>query len=102
MSSDTILKDADGRTYSYDNLSTQRFLEGKSPGAREVIEWMRERAVSLFRVGKDEQAIFLRSLAAEVSTIVPSKLDREAQDHETAFPITFSVPTSMHSSKTGR
>jgi len=87
MSRDTILKDKDGNRYSYDNLSTQKWLDGHRPGALAVVAWLREKAVDLFRQGKDDAAVQLRKLAEDATKEVIPKLEAQASEHLVEFPI---------------
>lgn len=87
MSKDVELKDTDGNAWSLENLSTQRWLEGQAPGAEAVIAWLNERAVTLFREGQDEAAVFLRDLVPEARREVLSRLKLAAEKHAQDFPI---------------
>lgn len=66
MSKDTILRDAEGVRYSYDNIKTQGWLDGHEPGAEVIAGIIKERAVKSFAEGRDKEAVFLRSLAEEI------------------------------------
>lgn len=86
MSRDTILKDADGGTYSLDNLATQKWLEGHYSGLDECCGWLEEKATMLFRARKREQAIEMQSLADELRRDLRPLMIRRAEEHEREFP----------------
>jgi hypothetical protein len=86
MSRDTVLKDANGVKYSYDNIGTQGFLEGHAPGAQAVIIFIKEKATKAFSEDNDKEAMLLRSLAKEIEkNIVPPML-RRASTHKIDYP----------------
>lgn len=93
MSRDTILVDADtGERFSFDNLATQKWLNGHAPGAERAVRWLAELAVERFQQGKDEEAKLLRETAAKMQNILVPQLKREAQNHEKEYP--FVLPKS--------
>ena len=87
MSSDTILRDPEGREYSLDNLSTQRWLDGHEPGLDLAAGWLREKAVGLFRQGRDEEATRLRKMADEMQAEISASLRARCADHQREYPI---------------
>lgn len=64
---DTILTDAADVRYSFDNIRMQGWLDGHAPGLSAAATWIKERAVVLFREGKDEAARDLRRLAEDMA-----------------------------------
>jgi hypothetical protein len=87
MSRDTILTDDAGVRYSYDNLKTQGWLDGHACGLDKAAEFMRERAVELFRAGKDDEASRLRRLAEDMVKTLRPQMERRAKDHAKNYPI---------------
>ena len=87
MSSDTILRDSEGREYSFDNLSTQRWLDGHESGLDLAAGWLRERAVGYFRQGKDEEATRLRKMADEMQAEISASLRLRCATHQREYPI---------------
>lgn len=86
MSSDTILRDPEGREYSLDNLSTQRWLDGHEPGLDLAASWLRERAVEYFRQGKDEEATRQRKMADEMQEEISTSLRLRCAVHQREYP----------------
>jgi hypothetical protein len=87
MSRDTILTDEADVRYSYDNLKTQSWLEGHTNGLDAAAEYLRERAVKLFRDGKDEEAVRLRRLADDMAKELRPQMEKRAKDHAKIHPI---------------
>lgn len=87
MSRDTILTDKANVRYSYDNLKTQGWLEGHTNGLDAAAEYLRERAVKLFRDGKDAEATRLRSLADDMVKELRPQMEKRATDHAKIHPI---------------
>lgn len=86
MSSDTILKDEQGVRHSYDNIKTQGWLNGQPIGAQAAVNYLREKAVGLFRNGKYDEAIAMQKLATEVLEKVVPGLEDAAKIHEITYP----------------
>lgn len=86
MSRDMKLTGDDGSHWSLENLCTQKWLEGHSEGAKTVTAWLIDRAVQAFRVGKDEDARFLRALADLVMKEVVPNLQERAKEHAREHP----------------
>ena len=86
MSRDYVLVCEDGQRYSFNNLTTQNWLNGHAPGAEEVLTWLLERAICLFRMGKIEEAVEMRSLADEARKSVVPRLEKCAKEHEREHP----------------
>jgi pyrroloquinoline quinone (PQQ) biosynthesis protein C len=86
MSRDTTLKATDGTCYSLDNLVINQRLTGKIAGINEAAAWLHERAVDLFRNGKDADATALRDLAKDMAKELGPKLQREAVQHAAEYP----------------
>ncbi len=86
MSHDFEFSDEDGQLWSFDNLSTQRYLEGHAPGVEAAAVYLQKKAVDLFMKGKDEEARMLRELAKEIVKEVVPELRRHAEQHEKEFP----------------
>lgn len=87
MSRDTILFDEAGVRYSYDNLKTQGWLNGHASGLDVAAEFLRERAVKLFRDGKDEEATRLRRLAEEMVKELRPQMEERSKEHARNYPI---------------
>lgn len=87
MSRDTILTDSDGVRYSYDNLRTQSWLEGHTPGAEEAVVVILEKAVSLFREGHHQKAIEMQNLAKEIEEKVTHTQAERSKRHGKEYPI---------------
>jgi len=83
---DTILTDEDGVRYSFDNIKTQGWLNGHASGLSAATDWLKERAVTLFRDGKDEAATNLRKLADDMQRALLPVMEQRAQRHEREFP----------------
>jgi hypothetical protein len=86
MSRDTILKAPDGTRYSFDNLASQKWLDGHVPGAECVAGWLSELGVTAWRNGDDKRALLLRELAAKVRSEIVPELQRAAAAHEKDHP----------------
>lgn len=86
MSRDTELRDGEGKVWSLDNLCTQHWLDGQPTGAEKAAGWLNEKAVTLFREGKDAEAIAMKKLAKEMLDGVLPGLKKESEKHKTAFP----------------
>jgi len=84
---DTILTDEDGTRYSMDNIRTLGSLRGHASGLDTAVEWLMERAVTLFREGKIEEATGLRKLSADMLRSLRPTMEERARRHEREFPI---------------
>lgn len=87
MSRDTILTDEEDVKYSYDNLRTQGWLDGHASGLDEAAKWLRERAVTLFGAGRDEEATRMRKLSEDMVKELQPRMEARAKRHEKEFPI---------------
>lgn len=87
MSRDAILTDEAGIRYSYDNLRTQGWLDGHASGLDAAAEFLRERAVRMFRDGKDEEATRLRRLAEEMVKELRPQMEERSKEHAKSYPI---------------
>ena len=87
MSRDTILTDEAGVRYSYDNLRTQGWLDGHASGLVAAVEFLRERAVKLFRDGKDDEATRLRRLSEEMVKNLRPQMEERSKEHAKNHPI---------------
>jgi hypothetical protein len=87
MSRDTILTDEAGVRHSYDNLRTQGWLDGHASGLDAAAEFLRERAVKLFRDGKDDEAVQLRRLAGEMVKELRPQMEERSKEHAKTHPI---------------
>ena len=83
---DTILTDDADVRYSFDNIRTQGWLNGHAAGLSSAVEWLKERAVVLFREGKDESARDLRRLADDMDRALRTVMEQRAKRHEREFP----------------
>lgn len=86
MSCDLEMRDESGNIWSYDNIRTQSWLEGQRVGAEAFAGALTERAVELFRVGKDDEARKLRTMAAELLVTLKANMNKAADEHKKAFP----------------
>lgn len=100
MSRDTILTDAAGTRYSYDHLRTQGYLDGHGSGLDAAAEFLRERAVQLFRDGKDEEATRLRRLSEEMVRELRPQMEERSRCHAREFPIVLAGDDSDPRSRT--
>lgn len=87
MSRDTILTDDADVRYSYDNLRTQGWLTGHVSGLDAAAEFLREKAVALFRAGRDDEATRLRRLADEMVKELRPQMEQRAKQHAKEHPI---------------
>jgi hypothetical protein len=87
MSRDIILKDDEGVRYSYSNLKTQGWLNGHSSGLDKSVEWLLERAATLFRERKHEEAVKLQRLADDMAKELRGPMELRAKEHEREFPV---------------
>lgn len=85
MSEDTILTDEADVRYSYGNIKTQGWLSGHASGL-DAAEYLRERAVKLFRDGKDDEATRLRRLAEDMVKELRPHMEKRAKDHAKEHP----------------
>ncbi len=83
---DTILTDECGVRHSFDNIRTQGWLDGHASGLDAAVEWLKERAVLLFRDGKDDPARDLRRLADDMDRALRPVMEQRAERHQTEFP----------------
>jgi hypothetical protein len=88
---DKILTDEDGVHYSFNNIRTQGWLNGHTSGLSDAVTWLKERAVVLFREGKDESAIHLRRLADDMEHALRPVMEQRAKRHEREFPAVIEV-----------
>lgn len=84
---DDILKDENGTRYSLENARTQGWLDGHEAGLDAAVGWLKERAVLLFRQGKDAQAIELRKLSEDMERALRPGMVAHARRHEIEHPI---------------
>lgn len=85
---DLIMTDADGVKYSYENIKTQGWLDGHESGLDAAIGWLNERAVTLFRNGKDELAVSMRRLAEDMDRALRLAMQERSKRHRIEFPAT--------------
>ena len=83
---DTILTDEADVRYSFDNIKTQGWLDGHVSGLDAAVGWLKERAVALFREGKDEAASSLRRTADAMDRALRSDMEQRAKRHSKEFP----------------
>lgn len=86
MSRDTILRDNEGNTYSLDSLATQKWLEGHYSGLDECCGWLEEKAATLFRLRKRNEAAEMQNLADELRRELRPKMIKHAEEHEREYP----------------
>jgi hypothetical protein len=87
MSRDVILTDEAGVRYSYENLRTQGWLDGHASGLESAADFLLDRAVKLFRDGKDDEAVRLRRLAEEMVKDLRPQMERNSEAHVQNHPI---------------
>lgn len=83
---DTILTDDADVRYSYDRIQTQGYLSGHVVGLDAAARWLRDRAVVLFRHGRDDLAKQLRDLADQMVHDLRPDMEAAAQQYEHDFP----------------
>jgi hypothetical protein len=86
MADANLLDESSGIRYSYDNIKTQGYLEGHEAGLDQVVSWLQDRAVALFRDEKDDQAVALRRLAKDLDRELRPVMREHATRHERDFP----------------
>ncbi|HSX22848.1 MAG TPA: hypothetical protein VLE97_08765 [Gaiellaceae bacterium] len=86
MSRDVILTDESDVRYSFSNIKTQGWLNGHTSGLDAAVGWLKERAVKLFRDGKDDAATNLRKLADQMDRELRPDMEARAKRHEKEFP----------------
>ena len=87
MSRDVILTAEDGTKYSFDNIKTQGWLNGHYSGLDVAANYIKVKAVELFKAGKDEEAVKLRKLAEELVKKLEPDMRSRAERHEREFPM---------------
>lgn len=101
MSRDTLLTDEEGNTYSLDSLATQKWLEGHYSGLDECCGWLEEKAATLFRMRKREEATNMQNLADELRRELRPKMIKQAERHETEFPWRLTTTSNQPDSREG-
>lgn len=86
MSRDVILKDDGGTRFSYDNIRGGGYKWGEVSGVDSASGWLNEKAVELFRIGKDSEAVALRELAKELRATLGKESRRMATVHDEQYP----------------
>jgi hypothetical protein len=94
----TILTDAEGIRYSYDNLRTQGRLDGHASGLDAAVEFLQEHSVKLFRAGKDDEATRLRRFAEEMAKELRPGMEKRAREHAKDHPIVLGAEEDDRSS----
>jgi len=87
MSRDTIVKDDQGKQYSLDNLSTQRWLEGQEHGVEIAAKFIKDKSLEAFGRSQDKEALMLRGLADEIVKKLIPELKSKSKQHKERFPI---------------
>jgi len=83
---DRIMTDEDGVRYSFENIKTQGWLDGHAGGLDDAVHWLKERAVDLFRAGKDEEATSMRRLAEDMDRKLRPGMEQQSKRHREEFP----------------
>jgi hypothetical protein len=83
---ETILTDDEGTRYCYENIKTQGWLAGHTSGLDAAVNFLKDRAVELFKAGKDSEATQLRKLADEMQCKLEPNMKARARRHEDEFP----------------
>lgn len=91
MSRETIVTDDEGNRYSFDNLATQKWLEGQSRGLDCCVEWLNAEATLLFGQRKTEDAVAMQRLADRMKSTLLPELTNRAKEHEQEFPYKLEV-----------
>lgn len=87
MSRDAILVDPeDGERYSFDNFSTQKWLEGHRPGLDLGADFLKRKAIKLFTEGKHDEAIAMQDLAKEMLREVMPGIEKRVNEHAVTHP----------------
>lgn len=86
MSRDVLLKGPDDKTYSYENVRTQSYLEGHEPGVEMVVKWFMARAANLFCRGEYDGARGLRELVLEMKGEVVKECKERVDAHRQGYP----------------
>lgn len=86
MSRETIVTDEEGNTYSFDNLSTQKWLDGHWSGLDQCVQWLDQQAMVLFGERKRERAVYLQTLADEMEEDLRPRMIQRAKEHAEEFP----------------
>ncbi len=88
---DAILTDESGASYSLENIKTQGWLDGHVSGLDAAVNWLGDRAVSLFRDGKYDDAKALRDMAGDMDRALRPGMEDRARRHEREFPMQIEV-----------
>lgn len=88
MSRDTLLKDDAGTVYSFDNLATQKWLEGHYSGLDGCVEWLNSKAGKLFSARDNAAAVAMQRLSDEMKDELRPRMVARAKEHEEEFPFT--------------
>ncbi len=91
MSRDWMSIDSDGARLNVDFLATQKFLDGKTQGAKEAADWLRDQATKLFEADKVEEAVAMRALAKRLLGELVPAFDKAAHQHATECPYRIGV-----------
>ena len=87
MSRDAILVDEEtGEKFSFETLSTQKWLDGHVQGAERAVKWLAELATERFQHAKDEEAKLLRDVAVKMQNTLVPLLKKEAREHAEEYP----------------
>jgi hypothetical protein len=86
MSCDTTLTDEDGNRYSFDNLATQKWLDGHAQGARIACNRLRDKAAEMFRAERHREAVEIQNLATSIEATLIPELEKQAAVHKNTHP----------------
>lgn len=87
MKSDSdILTDENGVKYSYNNLTTQSWLDGHTGGTTESAGFLHQKALDLFKSGKHQEATAMQKLGDELLATVRPKQETRAEEHKKNYP----------------
>jgi hypothetical protein len=86
MSREILLKDNEGHTWSLDNLSTQKWLDGHYSGLDQCCAYLEQKATKLFTERQRDKAIELQNLSDELKRELRQQMVKRAKEHEREFP----------------
>ncbi len=95
MSQDTPLTAPDGTIYSFDNLTTRHWLDGKIVGASAAAEWLQTKAAEKWKCNRDQEAHALREMATLILSELVASLSKSAALHRANHPDIIAPPEGV-------